>query len=205
MFGFSSSGEGAGKDTTFLTFWSAESQTANYAYLHNCLPLSSLKLSASWHCEGYTRSCCFFYFCSPWKFVCFFIYYKIICNLSGKCSQIAAWLYHLPASVAYHLLASVTWHLKTSKTDQERKGADIYMYVGKTGDILCPVAALLAYSAVRGALPGPLFQLQDRTLDKRLLHTEVQSSFWPISALRHLNILDTALELALPQQPLKRA
>ena len=54
-------------------------------------------------------------------------------------------------------------HLKTSKTDQERKGADIYMYVGKTGDILCPVAALLAYSAVRGALPGPLFQLQDRT------------------------------------------
>ena len=94
-----------------------------------------------------------------------------------KCSQIAAWLYHLPASVAYHLLASVTWHLKTSKTDQERKGADIYMYVGKTGDILCPVAALLAYSAVRGALPGPLFQLQDRTLDKRLLHTEVQGSF----------------------------
>ena len=52
-------------------------------------------------------------------------------------------------------------HLKTSKTDQERKGADVY--VGKTGDILCPVSALLAYLPVRGALPGPLFQLQDRT------------------------------------------
>ena len=50
-------------------------------------------------------------------------------------------------------------HLKTSNTDQERKGADVY--VGKTGDILCPVSALLAYLAVRGALPGPLFQLQD--------------------------------------------
>ena len=52
-------------------------------------------------------------------------------------------------------------HIKTSKTDQEQEGADIY--VGKTGDILCPVAALLAYLAVRGASPGPLFQLQDRT------------------------------------------
>ena len=52
-------------------------------------------------------------------------------------------------------------HLKTSKTDQERKGADVY--VGKTGDILCPVSALLTYLAAKGALPGPLFQLQDRT------------------------------------------
>ena len=52
-------------------------------------------------------------------------------------------------------------HLKTSKADQEQKGADVY--VGKTGDILCPVSALLAYLAVRGALPGPLFQLQDRS------------------------------------------
>ena len=50
-------------------------------------------------------------------------------------------------------------HLKTSNTDHERKVADVY--VGKTGDILCPVSALLAYLAVRGALPGPLFQLQD--------------------------------------------
>ena len=35
--------------------------------------------------------------------------------------------------------------------------------MGKTGDILCPVAALLTYLAIRGASPAPLFQLQDRT------------------------------------------
>ena len=46
--------------------------------------------------------------------------------------------------------------LKHSKTDQARKGMKIV--VGKTGDDLCPVRALLTYLNARGSHPGPLFQ-----------------------------------------------
>ena len=46
-------------------------------------------------------------------------------------------------------------HLKQSKTDQFRKGFDIIL--GRTNTILCPVAALLAYIAVRGDRTGPFF------------------------------------------------
>jgi hypothetical protein len=49
--------------------------------------------------------------------------------------------------------------LKCSKTIG--KGARIY--IGKTDTVLCPVAALLAYVAIRGMEPGPLFQLEDGT------------------------------------------
>ena len=38
-------------------------------------------------------------------------------------------------------------HLSHSKTDQFHQGVDIYL--GKTGQELCPVSALLAYLAVR--------------------------------------------------------
>ena len=41
-------------------------------------------------------------------------------------------------------------HLETSKTDRDRKGT--------TRDQLCPVSAVLAYLALRGTTPGPLFQ-----------------------------------------------
>ena len=46
--------------------------------------------------------------------------------------------------------------IKKSKTDQGRKGAKIFL--GKTGDTLCPVAAMEAYLSVRGSSLGPLFQ-----------------------------------------------
>ena len=49
-------------------------------------------------------------------------------------------------------------HLKTFKTDQLRKGVDIF--IGKTGDELCPLAAVLAFMAVCGQRHGPLFRLQ---------------------------------------------
>ena len=39
-------------------------------------------------------------------------------------------------------------HLRKSKTDQLGRGVDIYL--GRTDEDLCPVAALLAYLAVRG-------------------------------------------------------
>ena len=50
-------------------------------------------------------------------------------------------------------------HLKHSKTDQERVGIDLY--VGRTDNELCPVAAMLAYLVVRGQDDGPLFRLRD--------------------------------------------
>ena len=46
-------------------------------------------------------------------------------------------------------------HLKRSKYDQFGRGVDVF--VGRTGNVLCPVAAVLAYLAVRGSSPGPLF------------------------------------------------
>lgn len=51
-------------------------------------------------------------------------------------------------------------HLKSSKTDQSRSGLDLY--VGRTYNDLCPVAAMLAYLSVRGIDNGPLFQLQHK-------------------------------------------
>ena len=53
----------------------------------------------------------------------------------------------------------VKLHLKASKTDPFRQGVDIF--VGKTTDRLCPVAALLSYIAVRGYGEGPLFIFSD--------------------------------------------
>ena len=42
-----------------------------------------------------------------------------------------------------------------SKTDRGRRGAKVYF--GKTGDSLCPIAAMEAYLSVRGSNPVPLF------------------------------------------------
>ena len=50
-------------------------------------------------------------------------------------------------------------NLKQSKTDPFRHGVDIFL--GRTNMDLCPVAALLAYIAVRPPVPGPLFVYPD--------------------------------------------
>ena len=42
-----------------------------------------------------------------------------------------------------------------SKCDQVRKGANVF--IGRMNDKLCPVAAAIAYMAVRGSCPGPFF------------------------------------------------
>ena len=49
--------------------------------------------------------------------------------------------------------------IKASKTDPFRQGVDIF--VGRTGNELCSVAAALVYMVQRGPGPGPLFQFQD--------------------------------------------
>ncbi len=52
-------------------------------------------------------------------------------------------------------------HLKKSKCDQVGKGVDVY--IGRiVDDILCPVAAVLAFLAARGSAPGPLFCLPNQ-------------------------------------------
>ena len=66
-------------------------------------------------------------------------------------------------------------HLQKSKTDQFGRGVDIYM--GRTGEDLCPMSALLAYLAVRGKESGPLFRLKDgRYLTKDIFITRVRSA-----------------------------
>ena len=51
--------------------------------------------------------------------------------------------------------------IKQSKTDQAREGVKVYM--GKTGDDICPVKALLHFLRLRGSKAGPLFIWQDGT------------------------------------------
>ena len=55
----------------------------------------------------------------------------------------------------------ISLRLKQTKTDQARKGVKVVM--GKTGDDVCPIMALLHYLSLRGATPGPLFQWQNGT------------------------------------------
>ena len=53
----------------------------------------------------------------------------------------------------------LTVHLKRSKNDPF--GAGTTLHLGTTGDILCPVAAILGYLALRPPAPGPLFVFGD--------------------------------------------
>ena len=49
-------------------------------------------------------------------------------------------------------------HIKASKTDPFRQG--VFIYLGKTGNDLCPVVEITAYLAVRGRVPGPFFRFR---------------------------------------------
>ena len=52
-------------------------------------------------------------------------------------------------------------HLKRSKCDQFGKGVDII--IGRTDTLICPVAALVAYIALRQDQPGPFFISRQNT------------------------------------------
>ena len=84
-----------------------------------------------------------------------------------------------------------------SKTDVFGRG--ISLYVGATGCLLCPVAAVLLYIAARPSSPGPLFVFQDG---------HHLSSWWQQSgklfvcqAWTHHDIVAIASELGLPPLP----
>ena len=69
--------------------------------------------------------------------------------------------------------------IKKSKTDQGWKGAKVYL--GKTGDALCPIAAMEAYLSVRGNIPGALFHWESGV---------------PLSKVNFVKHVRTALEQA---------
>ena len=48
--------------------------------------------------------------------------------------------------------------IKASKTDPFRRG--VLLYLGRTDNLLCPVAAITAYIASRGSDPGPFFRFE---------------------------------------------
>ena len=66
-------------------------------------------------------------------------------------------------------------HIKAFKTDTFRKGVNIFL--GRTSNPLCPVAALLAYVAIRGKSPGPLFCMANGAyLTRDLFVSEVRKA-----------------------------
>ena len=58
-------------------------------------------------------------------------------------------------------------HIKASKTDPFQKG--VYVFLGRTGNGLCPVEAVAAYLVVRGRQPGPFFPFRSGSLLSREL------------------------------------
>ena len=65
----------------------------------------------------------------------------------------------------------VSVRLRRSKADPFGLGVTIHL--GKTGQSICPVAALLSYLVLRGQSPGPLFRFEDGSSlskPKLLLH-----------------------------------
>ena len=53
----------------------------------------------------------------------------------------------------------IRFHLKRSKCDQFGNGVDVF--IGRTSDDLCPVAAVLNYIAQRGNQTGAFFRFRD--------------------------------------------
>ena len=87
------------------------------------------------------------------------------------------------ADIAVDRVSSPTMlrcHLKQSKTDRFHQGVDIF--VGKTDNQLCPVAAMMAYLPARGASLGPLLIFKDgRVLSRDRFVAQVRQA---IRALR---------------------
>ena len=64
---------------------------------------------------------------------------------------------------------------KASKTDPFRQGVNVH--IGRTGNDLCPVTALLVYLAARGNAPGLLFRFEDGSpLTKNRFVTKFRSA-----------------------------
>ncbi len=90
-------------------------------------------------------------------------------------------------------------HLKKSKCDQFGMGADVI--VGKTGNALCPVAAILP---AEGLHWGPSSWTQTAVSSQSPGSCPNCVRCWAALASHNTSMLGTALELAQPpQQPLQ--
>ena len=73
--------------------------------------------------------------------------------------------------------------IKCSKTDQLRQGHVIYL--GRTGQKVCPVQAIAAYLVVRGSQPRALFIERDGTpLTRRLFSKALKEIFDELHSFR---------------------
>ena len=63
--------------------------------------------------------------------------------------------------------------IEQSKTDPFRQGVGIYL--GRTGEEICPVRGILPYLAQCGSCPGPLFLVQDGRMSTRHLFSRYRS------------------------------
>ena len=69
-------------------------------------------------------------------------------------------------------------HIKESKTDPFRKG--VYVYLGRTENELCPVAAISAFLVVRGTETGPFFRFASGApLSRELFVRRVREALEP--------------------------
>ena len=74
---------------------------------------------------------------------------------SSTCNQSTDLSWGDVATDSRHTPTLLRMHLKRSKCDQF--GEDVGVFVGRTRNKLCPVAAMLTYLAVRGDAPHSLF------------------------------------------------
>ena len=75
--------------------------------------------------------------------------------------------------------------IKHSKTDLFCKGVDIFL--GTTGDNICPVKGILPYLAMRGNHKGPLFVFQDgRSLTRQRFSSALDGNFTSMHTVQHL-------------------
>lgn len=75
-------------------------------------------------------------------------------------------------------------HLKASKTDPFRVGINIF--VGKAGNRLCSVTAILSYMVERGAGSGPFFRFEDdRPLTRARFVTKVKEALQVLGLIVH--------------------
>ena len=81
-------------------------------------------------------------------------------------------------------------HLRQSKTDPF--GAGVTLYLGRTGEVLCPVTSVLAYLAIRQATPGPLFIFRDGTPLSRTHFVAAVQQVLQVAGLTPLCTLATA-------------
>ena len=107
-------------------------------------------------------------------------FFAVLCSGEFTCNS---WSTYNPLMLSLRDITIDSWSnpsvvhitLRQSKTDVF--GAGVTTHLGLTGDTLCPVAALLAYLAIRPSTPGPLFLLQSGDpLSRQVLVTAVRNA-----------------------------